>query len=153
MKMADKVLAKDLTIDLIDEGREKGFTAADMADFVNVSVSAIEGYVYRDDLLPSLPVFIGLWRKIKPQKALKTMAKWSNCVVLPFPEVERPFFSLMTKRTAETLKEFSEFIDAISDAMKDGKITTEEAKQIEKEGLEAVAKILEIIHVARDFAR
>jgi len=145
--------AKELTEEIILEAKEKGYSIEDLAELIGVSKYSISNYIY-DDKVPSLSVFIGLWRKTKPIKALKTLASWSNCAVIPLPEVEKEsHLTILSKKTAMSLKEFSEFIDEIGNSLADNKITKQEAEKIKKEGMEAVEKILEIIKTTEEMAK
>ena len=146
--------AKELTEDIILEAKEKGYTVEDLAELIGVSKHSITHYLY-DDKVPSLPAFVGLFKKTKPEKALKRLANWSGYAVFKLPQIDSQTAHpvILTKKTANSIKEFSEFLDETGNSLADNKITKSEAEKIEKEGLEAIEKILEIIHIAKELAR
>ena len=151
-KVAYKDLAIELATELFREGIEKGYTTEILAEKIGASPHSIHDYRY-GRTAPSLAVFIGGWLAIKPEKVLKKMAGWSGYAVFKLPEIDTHSFPILSKKTALTLKEFSEFIDSIGNATLDSKITKAEAERIKKEGLEAIEKILETIHTAERLAR
>lgn len=151
-KQVFRDFAKEITEDVVLEAREKGYSIEDLAELVGVSKHSISHYLY-DDKVPSLSAFIGLWRKTKPEKALRKLASWSGYAVFKLPEIDTDSFPVLSKKTAASLQEFSEFIDSIGKAAFDNKITKAEAEEIKKEGLEAIEKILETIHTAERLAR
>ena len=153
-KPAFKEIAADLGMELIQEAKEKGFDYEDLADYIGGTKLTMKAYHYGDST-PSLAVFVGLWKKVKPEKALKKFANWSGYAVFKLPQIDQQTAHpvILTKKTANSLKEFSEFLDQTGTAIADHKITKQEAQQIEKEGLEAIEKILEIIHIAKELAR
>ena len=146
--------AKEITEEIIIEAKEKGYTIEDLAELIGVSKHSITHYLY-DEKVPSLPAFIGLFRKTKPEKALKKLATWLSYAVFKLPKIDQQTAHpvILTKKTSVSLKEFSEFLDKTGDAIADNKITKQEAELIEKEGLEAIEKILEIIHIAKELSR
>ena len=73
--------------------------------------------------------------------------------VFKLPEIDANSFPVLSKKTAASLQEFSEFIDSIGKAALDSKITKAEAEKIRKEGLEAIEKILETIPTADRLAK
>jgi DNA-binding XRE family transcriptional regulator len=144
--------AKEITEDLIIEAKEKGYSIEDLAELIGSSKHTILNYLY-DEKIPSLSAFIGLWRKTKPEKTLRKLASWSGYAAFKLPEINEDAFPILSKKTALTLKEFSEFVDSIGDAAYDGRITKAEVQKIEREGMEAIEKILETIETARRLAR
>jgi len=147
-----KDLAIDLSMELFQEGKENGYTEEILAEKIGASPYSIHDYRY-GRTAPSLAVFIGGWLAIKPKKVLKRLASWSNCAVFELPEINTQTFPILSKKTAATLQEFSEFINSIGNATLDSKITKAEAGKIKKEGLEAIEKILETIHTAERLAK
>ena len=145
--------AKEITEEVIIEAKEKGYTIEDLAELIGVSKHSITHYLY-DEKVPSLPAFIGLFRKTKPEKALKKLAAWSGYAVFKLPNIDTTAHPvILTRKTSASLKEFSEFLDEVGNSLSDHKITKQEAKNIEKEGLEAIEKILEVIHIAKELSR
>ena len=152
-KPAFKTIAKNLVMDLIDEAKNKGYTFEDLADFIGGSPNSVKHYLY-DEQIPSLSVFIGLWKITKPEKVLKKLASWSSYAVFKLPQINTTAHPvILTKKTASSLKEFSEFLDEVGNSLSDNRITKSEAQKIEKEGIEAIEKILEIIHIAKELSR
>ena len=152
-KPAFKELAEDLAMELMQEAKEKGFDYEDLADYIGGTKLTMKAYHYGDST-PSLAVFIGLWKKVKPEKVLKRFANWSGYAVFKLPNIDTTAHPvILTKKTAQSLKEFSEFLDEVGNSLADNKITKTEAQKIEKEGLEAIEKILEIIHIAKELSR
>jgi len=151
-KPAFKEIATDLAMDLFHEARKKGFDYQDLADFVGSTPLTMKAYTYGDGT-PSLAVFIGVWKRVKPERVLKILASWSGYAVFKLPDTSADSFPLLSKKTASTLQEFSEFIDSIGNATLDSRITKREAEKIKKEGMEAIEKILETIKTAQELAR
>ena len=151
-KQAYRDLAIDLSMELFQEGIEKGYTTEILAEKIGASPHSIHDYRY-GRTSPSLAVFIGGWLTIKPEKVLKKLASWSGYSVFKLPEIDTHSFPILSKKTAASLQEFSEFIDSIGNAALDSKITKAEAEKIRKEGIEAIEKILETIHTAERLAR
>lgn len=151
-KPAFKELATDLAMELITEARQKGFDYEDLAEFVGTTKLTMKAYNYGDST-PSLAVFIGIWKRAKPIGVLKKFASWSNCIVVPLPEIKNSQASTITRQISKNLKEFSEYIDQIGTAIEDGRISTEEAEKIKKEGLEAVEMIMETLKIVEEMAK
>jgi len=152
-KVAYKETALDLAMELFQEGKEKGYTEEILAEKIGCSPYSIQDYRYGRSA-PSLAVFIGGWIAIKPINTLKTLAKWSNCIVIPVPQVdEKSHLAIMSKKLASSLQEFSEYVDTVGNSLADNRITQSEAQKIEKEGYEAIEKILELIETARRLAK
>ncbi len=152
-KQAYKDIALDLATELFQEGKEKGYTEEILAEAIGASPHSIHDYRY-GRTIPSLAVFIGGWLTIKPEKVLKRFANWSGYAVFKLPNIDTTAHPvILTKKTAQSLKEFSEFLDEVGNSLADNKITKTEAQKIEKEGLEAIEKILEIIHIAKELSR
>jgi len=109
--------AKELTEDLISEAKNKGYSIGDLAELIGVSKHTILNYFY-DDKIPSLSAFIGLWKKVKPEKTLKKLANWSGYAVFKLPQIDTTAHPvILTKKTASSLKEFSEFLDAVGNSL------------------------------------
>ncbi len=141
-KQVFRDFAKELTEDLILEAKEKGYSIEDLAELIGVSKHTILNYFY-DEKIPSLPAFVGLWRKTRPEKTLKKLATWSGFIVIKLPEVKEPF-TLLTSQTAKVMRENADVVEVIGKSIKDGKITNEEVKVIEKEIDEAIEELLKL---------
>ena len=141
-KPAFKEIATELAMDLFLEAKEKGFDYQDLADYTGSTPLTMKAYHYGDGT-PSLAVFIAVWKRIKPVKTLKKLAKYSNCVVIQLPEVNKPFTTLL-KETSQVMKETADVIDTVSEAVKDNKITQTEKEQINKEIDEAIEELLKL---------
>lgn len=57
--------------------------------------------------------------------------------------------ALISVETIATLKEFSEFLSSVADAVADGSVSPEDSLRIEREGLEAIASIQSVMAAAR----
>ena len=141
-KPAFRDLAMYLAMDMFQEAREKGFDDTDVADFIGSKTSSIKAYRYGDSI-PSLSVFVGAWKIIKPVKTLKKLASWSNCVVIQLPEVEEGFGQLI-QHTGQVMKETSDVIEKFGKAISDGILENSEIDMIEKEIDEAVEALIQL---------
>ena len=141
-KLAYKELAIDLAMDLFQEGKEKGYTEEILAEKIGCSPYSILDYRYGRSA-PSLAVFLGGFIAVKPVKTLKKLAKYSGCIVIQLPEVDKPFTTLL-KETSQVMKETADVIDSISQAIQDNRITEAEKKQINKEIEEAIEELLKL---------
>lgn len=151
-KPAFKDLATETAMNLLQEAKEKGFDYQDLASFVGSTPLTMKAYTY-GDTTPSLAAFIAIWKRVKPVKVLKTFASWSDCVVIQLPEIsEQSHLAIISKKLASSLQEFSEYVDTVGNSLADNRITQSEAQKIEKEGYEAIEKILELIETARRLA-
>ena len=143
-KPAFRDFAKELTEDVILEAKEKGYTIEDLAELIGVSKYSISHYLY-DDKVPSLPAFIGLYRKTKSEKALKKLASWSGYVVIKLPEIDHQY-SLISRQTAKVMRETADVIEAVGKALEDGKLTEPEKRTVVKEIDEAIEELLKLKH-------
>ncbi len=143
-KPAFKELATDLAMTLFQEAKELGYDYQDLADFVGGTKLSMKAYHYGDST-PSLAVFIGIWKKVKPIKTLKVLAKWSGCVVIRLPEIEHKY-TLITKQTAKVMRETADVIEAVGKALEDGQLTEAEKRTVVKEIDEAIEELLKLKH-------
>ena len=141
-KPAFRELAMYMAMDMFQEAREKGFDDVDIADFVGSKPSSIKAYRYGDST-PSLSVFIGAWKIIKPIKTLKKLASWSNCVVIQLPEVEEGFGQLI-QHAGQVMKETSDVIEKFGKAIADGKLENREIDEVEEEIDEAIEALIQL---------
>ncbi|WP_457640477.1 hypothetical protein, partial [Persephonella sp.] len=72
-KPAFKDIALELGMEIFQEGKDKGFDDIDLAEFIGSKPSSIKAYRYGDST-PSLAVFVGAWKRIRPIKTLKKLA-------------------------------------------------------------------------------
>ncbi len=150
-KEAYKEIARDLMIDILQEAKGKGFTLEDLAQLTGTSYHSLKHYFY-EDRIPPFSVVLALLFIIKPEKALKRIAERIGYLIVKLPEINTKSFPIISKQTAEILKEYSEYMESIADAMKDGKITKAEAERIKKEGLEVIIKIFEMVYTTERIA-
>ena len=143
-KPAFKEIATDLSMELFHEAREKGFDYQDLADFVGGTKLSMKAYHYGDST-PSLAVFIGIWKKVKPEKVLKKMANWSGYVVIKLPKIDHQY-SLISRQTAKVMRETADVIEAVGKALEDGKLTEPEKRTVVKEIDEAIEELLKLKH-------
>ncbi len=141
-KPAFRDIAMYLAMDMFQEAREKGFDDVDVADFIGSKPSSIKAYRYGDSV-PSLAVFIGAWKIIKPIKTLKKLASWSNCVVIQLPEVEEGFGQLI-QHAGQVMKEASDVIEKFGQAISDGVLENREIDEVEKEIDEAIEALIQL---------
>ena len=141
-KPAFRDLAMYMAMDMFQEAKEKGFDDMDIADFVGSKPSSIKAYKYGDSV-PSLSVFIGAWKIIKPVKVLKKFASWSNCIVIQLPEVEDGFGQLI-QHASQVMKETSDVIEVFGQAIADGILENKEIDELEKEIDEAIEALIQL---------
>ena len=110
---------------------------------LDVPVDTIKDILYKDKY-PSFPKAIKMIVNGRMVSSLQEIAELMNCAVVELPEVDTTD-PLHVKQIAKAMKEFSEFIEAHAEAIKDKQITKEEKEQIKKEGWEAIASILQVI--------
>lgn len=147
-KPAFKEIATDLSIELFHEAKEKGYDYQDLADFVGGTKLSMKAYHYGDST-PSLAVFIGIWKKVKPEKTLKKLASWSDCIVIKLPEVKAPF-TFLTSQTSKVMRETADVIEAVGKALEDGELSEREILTVEKEIDEAIEELLKLKHSLRE---
>jgi len=140
-KPAFRDLALDLSMALFQEGKDKGFDFKDIAQFIGSSENTIRHYFY-GEATPSLSVFIGACKRIKPLKTLKMMADWSNAVVIKLPESHKGELSTITEQTSVILRETADVINEVSDAIRDGRIDMNEQGRIVREINEAIEALI-----------
>ncbi len=143
-KQAYKDLALDLSMDLFQEAKEKGYTEEILAEKIGASPYSILDYRYGKSI-PSLAVFIGGWLAVKPEKVLKRFANWSGYVAIKLPKIDHQY-TLITKQTAKVMRETADVIEAIGKALEDGKLTEAEKKTVIKEIDEAIEELLKLKH-------
>ncbi|SNZ07709.1 hypothetical protein SAMN06265182_0978 [Persephonella hydrogeniphila] len=141
-KPAFKDLALELGMEIFQEGKDKGFDDNDLAEFIGSKPSSIKAYRYGDST-PSLAVFVGAWKRIKPIRTLKKLASWSNCVVIQLPEVEEGFGQLI-QHTGQVMKETSDVIEKFGKAISDGILENKEIDELEKEIEEAIEALVQL---------
>jgi transcriptional regulator with XRE-family HTH domain len=151
-KQALKEKAKNLVMDMLIEARQKGYTFEDIAENIGASPKSIQHYLYGEQI-PSLPVAFGIHRTVKSKAFANAIAKEAGGIFVELPEVNESHFSILSKKTASSLQEFSEFLNTVGDSLADNRITKGEVERIKKEGFEAIEKILEIIKTVEEMAR
>lgn len=151
-KQALREKAKNIVMDMLIEARQKGYTFEDIAEEIGGSPKSIQHYLYGEQV-PSLPVAFGIHRTIKSKSFANAIAKEAGGIFIELPEIKGRPLSIISKQTSSSLKEFSEFIDSIGDAVADGDITEAEVEKIKKEAFEAIEKILETIETARRLSK
>jgi len=146
-KQAYKDLAIDLSMDLFQEAKEKGYTEEILAEKIGASPYSILDYRY-GKTAPSLAVFVGGFIAIKPEKVLKRFANWSGYVVIKLPEVKAPF-TFLTSQTSKVMRETADVIEAVGKALEDGELSEREILTVEKEIDEAIEELLKLKHSLR----
>jgi len=141
-KPAFRDLAMYLAMDMFQEAREKGFDDNDIADFIGSKTSSIKAYRYGDSI-PSMAVFIGAFKLIKPEKVMKKFASWANGVFIPLPEVEEGFGQLI-QHAGQVMKETSDVIEKFGKAISDGILENKEIDELEKEIEEAIEALIQL---------
>ena len=141
-KPAFKDIALELGMEIFQEGKDKGFDDIDLAEFIGSKPSSIKAYRYGDST-PSLAVFVGAWKRIRPIKTLKKLASWSNCVVIQLPEVEEGFGQLI-QHAGQVMKETSDVIEKFGQAISDGKLENREIDELDKEIDEAIEALIQL---------
>ena len=136
-KEAFKDLAVELTMDALEEARQKGWTFELLAKKIGGSPHSYRHYAY-GETVPSAAVVIGIILTTRAHKPIKKLAE-----LVGLKAVEVNTCSLPTS-LGKVMKEVGEAIAETSKALEDGVITEEERKSCLKEVNEAIEELLKL---------
>lgn len=83
---------------------------------------------------------------------LDYLARESGCVLMRMPEAKRSGHPVHVQ-CMDSVQKFGELMTSCSDALKDGKITSDEADALDESGYEAIRGILMLLQEARHAAK
>ena len=136
-KEAFKDLAIELTMDAIQEAREKGWTFEMLAQKIGGSPHSYRHYAY-GETVPAAAVLMGI---ILVTKAKTPVKKLAELVGLRAVEINQS--SILTS-IGRVMKETGEAIAEVTRAIEDGEITKEERQACLKEINEAIDELLKL---------
>lgn len=125
-----------------------GDTEADVAEVFNCSPTYLNNMTNSTAPVPA-DLLVQTVRHLGDAHAVQELCRLAGGVYVPAPsgvDIE-----LVSVRRA--LREFSELVEAVCDALEDGRVTPEEAERVEREGAEAVQAIYALIHETAERSR
>ena len=136
-KEAFKDLAIELTMDALQEAREKGWTFEMLAQKIGGSPHSYRHYAY-GETVPSAAVLIGILLITKARRPIKRLSE-----LIGLKAVELPSHSLPTS-IGRVMKETGEAIAEVTQAIEDGEITEKERQACLKEINEAIDELIKL---------
>jgi hypothetical protein len=116
--------------------REHGLSAAMVANAFGKSPTSSWPYQLMTCEVPMHVPMIRQWQQLTGGDKLTEWVCGKSFICTPIIELKRH------KSTANTLREFAEFVEATADAQEDGTITAAELERIDRESREAISAIL-----------
>jgi hypothetical protein len=137
-ELANRILYNGIT-----KLQSQGLKVPVIAKMLDVPVDTIKDILYKDKY-PSFPKALKIIINGKMTESLQEIAELLNCAVVELPKTD-PSDPLKIKQVAQTMKQFSEFIEVHAKAIEDGRITVEEKKELKEKGWKLIQGILQII--------
>jgi hypothetical protein len=131
--------AEKMVKDLMWEAGHNGFTQEDLSDAVGPSCRTMENYQYGS--MPTLAGFMGIYRTVRPERLAEKLAGVCGGFFVRPRVPDRPS-AMLTRQTAQIMKETADVLNAVAAALHDDKIDKGERLAILKEVDEAVTELM-----------
>ena len=141
-RLAFKELAFEITMEMVSDARKQGYDFRDLADHLDCSEFTVRKYFYGEKT-PSFPVFIGMFKKVKPVNVLRKFAGYCGYAVVKLPEVKANLKNISI-HTSKVMKETADVITSVAKALEDQEIKDFEKKDISTEINEAIEALLKL---------
>ncbi len=123
--------------------QSQGLKTPVIAKMLDVSHDTVKDVLYKN-AYPSFPKALKMIVNGRMVDSLQEIAELLNCAVVELPEVD-PSDPLKIRQVAQTMRAFSDFMEAHARAIEDGRITAEEQRELKEKGWKVVQGILQVI--------
>ena len=129
-----------------------GISAAAVADILGKNYTTfMNELVHNGTHKPDMDLLIPIVKATGSDAPLKAIGRACGCVFLPLPEVAGDDCPL-TAGMAQSVTQFGELLAALGDAIRDGVISENEARRINKEGHEVLEAVLQVLKITEQMA-